>query len=85
MKHQGRSVIRMGDKTNHGGTVIGASSETRVMGIIAALEGDLSYCPQCKGNFAIKTDGGGARHHGRPYAYEGDVTECGAKLSASLA
>jgi uncharacterized Zn-binding protein involved in type VI secretion len=84
MRHQGRSVVRLDDKTDHGGQVISATSGTKVMGVIAALHGDMTYCPKCKGNFAIKPDGAGARHEGKPYAYDGDVTECGARLMASL-
>lgn len=84
MKHEGRGVIRMGDKTDHGGHVIGASSRTTVMGKVAALADDLTYCPACKGKFAIKPDGTGAKHEGKPYAYHGDVTECGAHLITSL-
>ena len=84
MKHQGRGVIREDDKTDHGGHVVKASSGTVVMGKTAALAGDMTHCPQCKGNFAIKPDGAGARHIGRAYAYHDDVTECGAKLITSL-
>ena len=84
MKHQGRGVIRQGDKTDHGGQVISASSETVVMGMTAALDGDMTFCPQCKGTFAIKPDGSGAKHMGKPYAYDGDMTACGARLLTSL-
>lgn len=84
MKHQGRGVIRLDDKTDHGGKVISATSGTTVMGKSAALEGDMTLCPQCKGQFPIKPDGAGARHEGKPYAYDGDVTACGAKLITSL-
>jgi uncharacterized Zn-binding protein involved in type VI secretion len=84
VKHQGRGVIRLNDKTDHGGQVISASSGTTVMGVVAALQDDMTQCPKCKGNFAIKPDGAGARHEGKPYAYDGDVTECGAKLITSL-
>ncbi|CDG81247.1 PAAR domain-containing protein [Janthinobacterium agaricidamnosum] len=83
MKHQGRGVIRMGDQTDHGGQVIGASSGTIVMGKAAALAGDMTHCAKCTGDFAIQPDGAGARHMGRSYAY-GDVTACGAKLIPSL-
>ena len=85
MKHKGRGVIRAGDKTDHGGTVLAAASGTIVMGKAAALKGDLTMCPQCKGTFPIKPDGDGATHEGRPYAYQDDVTACGAKLISSLA
>lgn len=84
MKHQGRSVIRLNDKTDHGGHVITTSSSTVIMGITAALAGDMTRCPRCEGDFAIVPDGAGATHMGRHYAYHEDVTECGAKLIASL-
>ena len=84
MKHAGRGIIRMGDKTDHGGQVISAASDTVVMGKVAALSGDMTQCPKCKGVFAIKPDGAGAKHAGRSYAYHDDVTECGAKLLTSL-
>jgi uncharacterized Zn-binding protein involved in type VI secretion len=84
MKHEGRAVIRVNDKTDHGGEVISVSSGTIVMGIEAALADDMTFCPKCKGNFPIKPDGTGAKHKGRPYAYQNDVTACGAKLISSL-
>ena len=84
MKNEGRGVIRLNDKTDHGGHVTAASSGTTVMGIPAALAGDMTHCPKCKGNFAITPDGAGAKHNGRPYAYHNDVTACGAKLISTL-
>jgi uncharacterized Zn-binding protein involved in type VI secretion len=54
MKHQGRGVIRLNDKTDHGGQVISASSGTTVMGVAAALQDDMTHRPKCEGNFAIK-------------------------------
>ena len=84
MKHQGRGVIRLGDKTDHGGKVTSASSGTTVMGLAAALDGDMTVCPKCTGSFPIRPDGAGARHQGRPYAYDGDKTACGATLISSL-
>ncbi|QJE00686.1 PAAR domain-containing protein [Massilia forsythiae] len=84
MNHQGRGVIRLNDKTDHGGQVVSASSGTTVMGVAAALQDDMTWCPRCKGNFAIKPNGTGAQHEGRSYAYDGDITECGAKLITSL-
>jgi uncharacterized Zn-binding protein involved in type VI secretion len=84
MKHQGRGVIRIGDGTDHGGTVISVSSGTVVMGLEAALANDMTHCPKCKGNFPIQPAGDGARHEGRTYAYDGDVTACGARLIASM-
>ena len=84
MKHEGRGIVRMDDKTDHGGQVINASSGTIVMGKAAALTGDMTHCPKCNGDFAIKPDGAGAKYMSRSYAYHDDVTERGAKLIASL-
>lgn len=84
MKHAGRGVIRLGDTTDHGGKVISASSGSNVMGKTAALADDTTFCPRCKGSFTIKPDGAGARHMGKPNAYDGDATACGARLITSL-
>ena len=84
MKHQGRGVIRLNDKTDHGGHVTVASSGTTVLGIAAALAGDMTHCPQCNGDFAIKPGGAGATNNGVPYAYHDDLTACGARLITSL-
>lgn len=73
----------MGDKTDHGGQVISASSGTLVMGKMAALAGDLTSCPKCKGDFPITPDGAGAKHDGRAYVYDGDLTACGARIISS--
>lgn len=54
------------------------------MGKEAALANDMTFCPRCKGQFPIKPDGHGARHQGRPYAYDKDLTDCGARLISSL-
>lgn len=83
MHHQSLPIIRLDAKTDHGGTVITASSGTIVMGREAAVEGDMTFCPKCKGQFSIQPDGAGARHQGKPYAYDQDLTACGAKLIAS--
>ena len=84
MKHQGRGVIRLNDKTDHGGRVISASSGTIVMGVEATLQDDMTFCPQCKGTFSITPDGAGAQHQGKSYAYDGGTTACGARLISSL-
>jgi hypothetical protein len=36
------------------------------MGAEAAMVDDMTFCPKCKGNFAIKPDSGGAIHEGKP-------------------
>lgn len=77
MKHKGRRVIRIDDKTDHGGTVVAASSGTIVMGRSVALDGDTTECPRCKGTFAIRPAGDGPRHEGKPYAFEGTPLSAG--------
>lgn len=84
MKHEGRGVIRLGDKTDHGGQVTGASSRTTVMGTLAALAGDMTSCPKCKGTFPLTPAGSGPTHEGTPYAFDGDLTACGAHVMSSL-
>ncbi len=84
MKHMGRGIIRLHDKTDHGGQVISVSSGTIVMGSEAALADDVTFCPKCKGKFPIKPDGAGAKHKGQSYAYDNDLTACGAKLISSI-
>jgi uncharacterized Zn-binding protein involved in type VI secretion len=54
------------------------------MGLAAALVGDKTYCPQCKGEFPITPNSAGAKHEGTAYAYHDDLTACGAHLITSL-
>ncbi|MBQ5942159.1 PAAR domain-containing protein [Massilia sp. AB1] len=81
---QGRGVIRLGDKTTHGGEVISAAQDFTVLGKPVAIEGDSTYCPKCKGKFPILPSGSTRRHHGKLVAYDQDLTACGAKLISSI-
>jgi uncharacterized Zn-binding protein involved in type VI secretion len=80
----GRGVIRLGDKTTHGGEVITAADDYTVLGKTVAVEGDMTYCPQCKGKYAIRPGNSDRKHHDKPVAYHDDLTECGAKLISSI-
>ncbi|MEJ8795700.1 PAAR domain-containing protein [Trinickia caryophylli] len=80
----GRGVIRLHDKTTHGGEVITASDDMNAMGIPIALEGDMTWCPQCKGQFRIVPENSTRTHHGKAVAFHNDPTECGARLISSL-
>jgi uncharacterized Zn-binding protein involved in type VI secretion len=82
--HQRRGVIRLGDKTTHGGEVISAAQDFTVLGKPVALEGDSTYCPKCKGKFPIQPSGSTRKHHGKQVAYDQDPTACGAKLISSI-
>ena len=79
----GRGVIRLGDPTDHGGKVTTAFRELGVLGIAVAGESCLAWCPRCQGEFRL-IPSAGRRHHGRSIAYDGDLTECGARLISTL-
>lgn len=81
---QGRGIIRLGDKTTHGGEVISAAQDFTVIGKQVAVEGDATYCPQCKGKFSIHPSGSTRKHHGKQVAFDQDLTACGAKLISSI-
>jgi uncharacterized Zn-binding protein involved in type VI secretion len=80
----GRGVIRLGDKTSHGGQVISASDTFTVLGKQVALHGDTTFCPKCKGTFPIQVANSERKHHGEKVAYHDDLTACGAKLISSI-
>lgn len=81
---QGRGVIRLGDKTSHGGEVISASDTLKALGKGIALDGDMTFCPKCKGKFPIVVHQGDRKHHGNRVAHHDDSTACGAKLISSI-
>jgi uncharacterized Zn-binding protein involved in type VI secretion len=75
----------MGDKTSHGGTVIGGDPTFDIYGKSVARVGDLTVCPKCKGIFPIKAGLNNAFALGQALAVDGDKTACGATLIASQA
>jgi uncharacterized Zn-binding protein involved in type VI secretion len=77
-----RSIIRYGDRTTHGGTVVSADPTLDIYGKDVARVGDKVVCPRCKGTFPIVT---GAQDvwSGQNIARQDDMTSCGAKLIAS--
>ncbi|QXX83255.1 MULTISPECIES: PAAR domain-containing protein [Providencia] len=79
-----QSIVILGDKTNHGGTVISATSEFIINGIKAAKVGDLVNCPK-KGHGVNKIIDGdpSITCNGIPLAVTGSHTECGCTLIAS--
>jgi uncharacterized Zn-binding protein involved in type VI secretion len=77
-------VIRLGDKTSHGGTVIEASPHTSSGGANVARMGDKVSCP-LRGHGVNPIVGGDPTLivDGKPVARNGDKTACGAVLIAS--
>ncbi|MFM0050449.1 PAAR domain-containing protein [Caballeronia grimmiae] len=75
----GRDVARLGDATDHGGTVIQAATELQHMGIATALDRHLTECPKCGGTYPIIATGT-RTHKGVKVALIGDKTACGATI-----
>lgn len=77
--------ITMGDRTDHGGTVISADFTTSIHGKYLARVGDWVICPRrgCRGTFAIVSGGNDMIAMGQAVARHGDKTACGATLISS--
>ncbi|AQR68823.1 MULTISPECIES: PAAR domain-containing protein [Janthinobacterium] len=77
-------VIRLGDKTSHGGTVLEASAVSDSGGIGMARVGDKVACPlPGHGVCPIVSGDSSFIVDGKPVARHGDKTSCGALLIAS--
>lgn len=77
-----RAIIRLGDRTTHGGTVISADPTYDIYGKKVARVGDKVSCPQCNGTFPI-VSGAADVMSGQIVARQDDQTSCGAKLIAT--
>jgi uncharacterized Zn-binding protein involved in type VI secretion len=72
-------LIRLGDKTSHGGTVTEASQHSDSGGIGIARMGDKCTCP-IHGDGTIASGDPTMIVDGKPAARQGDTTSCGAQL-----
>ncbi len=80
-----RGVIRLGDPTSHGGRVVSAAPESRVLGLPAARRGDRCTCPQRGHHGCVIAEGDPkVLVDGVPVAFEGHRTSCGAALISTL-
>lgn len=77
--------IALGDHTDHGGVVIGATTGSDVHGKRIARMGDMVSCRRCKGVFPIAQGDPSMVIDGAPAAYHGCKTACGATLLSSQA
>lgn len=83
-------IITVGDKTDHGGTVISGSPHHNIRGKAIARLGDKVSCPllypggKPHGINKIVTAHNALRVNGVAVAVEGCTTECGCKLIGSL-
>lgn len=79
----GRPIIRVGDKTTHGGTVMEGFSSYSIDGRAAAGLGHKVDCPKCNGAFPIIEGAPSFAVGDSLVALEGMKTACGAALIAS--
>ena len=79
----GRGVIRLGDKTDHGGEVVQVAHNVTDMGKPIACKGDMVKCPKCKGTFPIAEGESTWTIDGVPVAFNGHKISCGAALISS--
>lgn len=80
-----KKVIRLGDPTSHGGSVVSAASNFSMMGIQVARVGDHCTCPQKGHSGCVIVEGDPAWIiDGRAVALEGHMTSCGASLISTL-
>jgi uncharacterized Zn-binding protein involved in type VI secretion len=78
-----RAIIRLGDKTNHGGTIIEGFPTAILYGRPIAGKGHKVTCPKCRGTFVIAEGIGNHSFYDVNTAVEGMHTTCGAVLLAS--
>ncbi len=78
-----RAIIRQGDPTSHGGTVLEGFSTFEVYGKPASGIGHKGYCPRCKRDFVIVAGAENFTFCGTNVAVEGMQTSCGAVLIAT--
>jgi uncharacterized Zn-binding protein involved in type VI secretion len=76
-------IIRLGDSTSHGGTVLEGSLFDICMGKPIAFVGHKVLCPKCKGVFPIVEGAPTTSFYGKGVALGGMHTACGAVLIAS--
>lgn len=79
----GRAFILLGDKTDHGGTVITASGMMQVHGRNVACVGDKVQCPRHQDVTTIVSGDETMLVDGKAVARHGDKTSCGASLIAT--
>jgi uncharacterized Zn-binding protein involved in type VI secretion len=82
-----KPFIVVGDKTDHGGTVISGSPATDAAGKAIARVGDKVSCPQRGhgGTTVIVSGDPTCMIDGQPAARHGDKTACGATLLSTQA
>jgi uncharacterized Zn-binding protein involved in type VI secretion len=78
-----KTIIRAGDRTSHGGTVLEGHPLVTLLGKQVAGVGHRVSCPQCGGNPVIAGGAASVTMRGVRVAVEGMKTSCGATLIGS--
>lgn len=78
-----KTIIRVGDTTSHGGTVLEGHQHVTVLGKSVAGVGHHVSCPRCSGNPVIAEGSAFVTIMGVQVAVEGMKTSCGATLIGS--
>lgn len=77
----GKPAARIGDVTDHGGSIVTGASRTLINSIPAARKGDLHSCPiPGHGVTQIVTGSDSVDIEGSPAARIGDICGCGALI-----
>lgn len=80
-----KGVIRVGDNTSGGGTVLAGSSSMRFGNIYVAREGDPVSCPVPGHGRTVVAEGRPVfRNNGVPIAFDGHRCACGCVLISSM-
>ena len=80
-----RGVIRLNDPTSHGGKVLSAAPNSKVMGVAVARKGDQCSCPHPgHGDCVIAEGDPKMLIDGIPVAFDGHKTSCGAVLMSTM-
>lgn len=80
-----QGIIRIGDKTTHGGVVLVGSATMIFAGIGVARKGDAVSCPQPGHGVTTIIEGNpDYLDHGIPVAFHGHKCGCGCTLITSL-
>ncbi len=77
-------VARLGDTSDHGGSITSGSPNHKVDGIPIARVGDTFDCP-LHGINAIITGSVNNKDSGKPIAHVGSKTQCGATITTGYA
>lgn len=77
-----RMIVRMGDTSSHGGSVVNGASKSMAENRKIARVGDILNCP-LHGPQPIAEGSPNSPAEGKPIARNGDKAACGAALIAS--